>query len=121
MDRLTRWNGKKYVLPQGHGVWRQIAERLAAYENSGVEPEKLGSTIYQELPHVKGKMMVILSEEERCAIINALSRAAWNVEDVNSRNNAISNGIEDENELMEADRFFQTCQLIAKLGKWDAK
>ena len=39
MDRLTRWNGKKYVLPQGHGVWREIAERLAAYENTGLEPK----------------------------------------------------------------------------------
>ena len=41
MDRLTRWNGKKYVLPQGHGVWRQIAERLAAYEDTGLEPEEI--------------------------------------------------------------------------------
>lgn len=41
MDRLTRWNGKKYVLPQGPGVWRQIAERLAAYENTGLEPEEI--------------------------------------------------------------------------------
>lgn len=41
MDRLTHWNGAKYVLPQGHGVWRQIAERLAAYENTGLEPEEI--------------------------------------------------------------------------------
>ena len=41
MDRLTRWNGKKYVLPQGHGAWREIAERLAAYENTGLEPEEI--------------------------------------------------------------------------------
>lgn len=41
MDRLTRWNGKKYVLPQGTGVWREIAERLAAYENTGLEPEEI--------------------------------------------------------------------------------
>lgn len=41
MDRLTRWNGKKYVLPQGAGVWREIAERLAAYENTGLEPEEI--------------------------------------------------------------------------------
>lgn len=40
-DRLTRWNGKKYVLPQGHGAWREIAERLAAYENTGLEPEEI--------------------------------------------------------------------------------
>ena len=41
MDRITHWNGAKYVLPQGHGVWRQIAERLAAYENTGLEPEEI--------------------------------------------------------------------------------
>ena len=36
MNRLTRWNGKKWVLPQG--MWREIADRLAAYENTGLEP-----------------------------------------------------------------------------------
>ncbi len=41
MERLTRWNGKKYVLPQGYGAFRQIAERLAAYENTGLEPEEI--------------------------------------------------------------------------------
>ena len=41
MDRLTHWNGKKYILPQGKGVWREIAERLAAYENTGLEPEEI--------------------------------------------------------------------------------
>ena len=41
MDRLTRWNGKKYVLPQGYGAWREIAERLAAYENTGLKPEEI--------------------------------------------------------------------------------
>lgn len=41
MDRLTRWNGKKWVLPQGYGTFRMIAERLAAYENTGLEPEEI--------------------------------------------------------------------------------
>ncbi len=41
MERMTRWNGKKYVLPQGHGTWRAIAERLAAYENTGLEPKEI--------------------------------------------------------------------------------
>ena len=44
MDRMTHWNGKKYVLPstaKGPGVWREIAERLAAYENTGLEPEEI--------------------------------------------------------------------------------
>lgn len=39
MNRLTRWNGKKWILPQG--AWREIAERLAAYENTGLEPEQI--------------------------------------------------------------------------------
>lgn len=43
MSRLTKWNGKKYVLPQGRtsdgqSYWQLIAERLAAYENTGLEP-----------------------------------------------------------------------------------
>ena len=41
MDRLTQWNGKKWVLPQGVGTFRQIAERLAAYENTGLEPVEI--------------------------------------------------------------------------------
>ena len=45
MARLTIWNGKKWVLPQGRtsdgeSNWRRIAERLAAYENTGLEPEE---------------------------------------------------------------------------------
>lgn len=48
MDRLTRWNGKKYVLPQGKGVWREIAERLAAYENTGLEPEEVEALKVQQ-------------------------------------------------------------------------
>ena len=35
--RLTKWNGKKWVLPQGK--WREIAERLAAYEDMGTPDE----------------------------------------------------------------------------------
>lgn len=37
--RLTKWNGSKWILPQGS--WREIAERLAAYENTGLEPEEI--------------------------------------------------------------------------------
>lgn len=37
--RLTYWNGRKWVLPQG--AWREIADRLAAYENTGLEPEEI--------------------------------------------------------------------------------
>lgn len=44
--RLTKWNGEKYTLPQGRNengesYWRIIAERLAAYENTGLEPEEI--------------------------------------------------------------------------------
>lgn len=41
MERLTRWNGKKWILPQG--MWREIADRLAAYENTGLEPEEIAA------------------------------------------------------------------------------
>ena len=76
MERLTRWNGKKYVLPQGHGVWRKIAERLASYENSGLEPEELTRTIHHSIPNLCGSITLSLSEGERCAIVNALMKAA---------------------------------------------
>ena len=46
MERLTKWNGKKWILPQGRtsdgqSYWRIIAETLAAYEDSGLTPEEL--------------------------------------------------------------------------------
>ena len=46
MERLTQWNGSKYVLPQGRtsdgqSYWRLIAERLAAYENTMLTPEEI--------------------------------------------------------------------------------
>ena len=48
MERLTKWNGKKWILPQGVNSdgtsnWRIIAERLAAYENTGLTPEEVES------------------------------------------------------------------------------
>lgn len=48
MERLTKWNGQKWVLPQGrtsdgHSYWRIIAERLAEYENTGLTPEEIVS------------------------------------------------------------------------------
>ena len=44
--RLTEWNGKKWILPQGRNSkgesnWRIISDRLAAYENTGLEPEEI--------------------------------------------------------------------------------
>lgn len=43
MERLTKWNGKKYVIPNGtaYGGFREIVERLAAYENTGLTPEDI--------------------------------------------------------------------------------
>lgn len=41
MARLTKWNGKKWILPQG--MWREIADRLAAYESTGLEPEEIAA------------------------------------------------------------------------------
>lgn len=71
MDRLTHWNGKKYILPQGKGVWRNIAERLAAYENTGLEPEEIEQLKAQceadkEKPHdevVKDLLRALGAEE----------------------------------------------------------
>ena len=44
--RLTKWNGKKWVLPQGRtsdgeSYFRIIAERLAEYENTGLTPDEI--------------------------------------------------------------------------------
>lgn len=57
MARLTKWNGKKWILPQG--MWREIADRLAAYENTGMEPEEIAalqarSTAEQTVPAGSG-------------------------------------------------------------------
>lgn len=45
MERLTKWNGKKWVLPQGRksngrSYWREITEKLMLYENIG-EPSEI--------------------------------------------------------------------------------
>lgn len=44
--RLTKWNGAKWTLPQGRtsdgeSYWRLIADRLAAYENTGLTPKAI--------------------------------------------------------------------------------
>lgn len=46
MERMTKWNGAKWILPQGRddtgrSNWRNIAERLAAYEDTGLTPEEV--------------------------------------------------------------------------------
>lgn len=48
MNRLTKKSGEKYVLPQGKGAWREIAERLAAYENTGLSPEEINKILRGE-------------------------------------------------------------------------
>ena len=64
MDRLTSWNGKKYVLPggrtsDGQSYWRIIAERLAAYENTGMTPEEIEQMkILQHNEEPKGRYTV---------------------------------------------------------------
>ena len=45
-ERLTKWNGKKWILPQGknqngESYWRIIADRLAAYENNGLTQDEI--------------------------------------------------------------------------------
>lgn len=58
-ERLTTWNGSKYILPQGRNAdgmsnWRRIAERLASYENIGSPEEieeKLGNKIKVIVKH----------------------------------------------------------------------
>lgn len=43
MERLTHWNGKKYVLThgQGFGQTRVFTDKLAEYENTQLEPEEV--------------------------------------------------------------------------------
>ena len=48
-ERLTKWNGNRWILPQGRtsdgeSYWRIIADRLAEYENKefGEEGEENG-------------------------------------------------------------------------------
>lgn len=43
MKRLTHWNGKKYVVTNGfgYGQTRIVTDKLAAYENTGLEPYEI--------------------------------------------------------------------------------
>ena len=47
MERLTKWNGKKDVLIHGHGYGqtRIYTDRLAAYENTMLEPEQIDAIV----------------------------------------------------------------------------
>lgn len=90
MERLTHWNGEKYVLPQGRtsageSYWRLIAERLAAYENTGFEPWELpskprpkGYDIAVKSTHGDMAMMWFGTEEELVSRIGELRAACVN-------------------------------------------
>ena len=59
MDRMTKWNGKKYILPQGKGEFRRIADRLAAYEDTGLEPEEIKRLLRGEENTAKSRRVFI--------------------------------------------------------------
>ena len=61
MERMTRWNGTKWVLPQGRthdgeSYWRLIAERLAAYENTGLEPQDIETLKREAIDNMKKEL-----------------------------------------------------------------
>lgn len=60
MNRLTKWNGSKYILPQGRTVngesyWRLIANRLAEYENTGLTPDEILVLIEKQNQRKEGR------------------------------------------------------------------
>ena len=61
MNRLTHWNGKKYVFihGMGYGQARTIADRLAAYENTMLEPEQIDQIVreFKRLIEEKERMI----------------------------------------------------------------
>ena len=62
MERLSKWNGEKFVLPQGR--WRDIADRLGDYEETGLEPEEISAILNG----------AVLSKDRNCTV-NGLSKA----------------------------------------------
>lgn len=74
MERLTTWNGSKYVLPQGRtdgkSNWRRIAEKLAQYEDIG-SPDEIRERLAE-----RDKIKVIVKHPEckpmLCDIDNTL-------------------------------------------------
>lgn len=73
--RLTSWNGKKWVLPQGR-YWRAIADRLAAYENTGYEPEEIGT--YEAIKAQAAKLgyRLVRTADYSCACVSEYPRTA---------------------------------------------
>jgi hypothetical protein len=84
MERLTRWNGTKYVLPQGYGQWRIIADRLAAYENTGLSPDEI-ETLKRPERRIAVKTNTVtyhfINLEEYCRwltdVLNGNVKPAW--------------------------------------------
>lgn len=68
MERLTkptaRKTGNKYVsaIGSGHGAWPRIIQRLAAYENTGLEPEEI------ESPVAHGYWFILEYEYFNCSV-----------------------------------------------------
>lgn len=49
-ERLTIWNGRRWILKQGKAsdggsYWRMTTDKLAAYENTGLEPDEVARVI----------------------------------------------------------------------------
>ena len=65
MDRITHWNKKlhQWGLPQGPGSFRTIAERLAEYENIGLEPAAI-KTILSAISNMPEVLPVIINTLE---------------------------------------------------------
>lgn len=68
MERLTRRSltgTSRYVsaIGSGHGAWPRIIQRLAAYEDTGLEPEEIAGKwipVAEQLPKTDGRFMVTI-------------------------------------------------------------
>lgn len=69
MDRITKWNGSKYILPQGR--WRDIADRLGAYEDTGYEPEDIILMTFGE--NVEKSKTFKIADISKADIVGALT------------------------------------------------
>lgn len=73
MERLTKRSvtgPSRYVsaIGSGHGAWPRIIQRLAAYEDTGLEPEEVATMqenglwipVAEQLPKTDGRFMVTI-------------------------------------------------------------
>ena len=70
--RLTRWNGNRHLLPQGVGAWREIADRLGAYEDTGLEPEEVQALTVQFDLKLDSRFLDELTPEQLTALNSTL-------------------------------------------------